>query len=78
MLNINNQLENSTYQKVLADTTQMYEKKIAELIKQLEIERARSETAEEQVDVMKKLMSDHQKSLKVCKLCIEYCNDIHS
>ncbi|XVF23536.1 hypothetical protein REPUB_Repub13aG0047000 [Reevesia pubescens] len=58
------QLENSTYQKVLADTTQMYEKKIAELIKQLEVERVRSESAEEQLDAMKKLSGDHQKSIQ--------------
>ncbi|TXG49466.1 hypothetical protein EZV62_025341 [Acer yangbiense] len=58
------QLENAAYQKMLADTTQMYEKKIAELIKQLEVERVQSETAEEQVDVIKKQMSDHQKSIK--------------
>ncbi|KAK0592250.1 hypothetical protein LWI29_015750 [Acer saccharum] len=58
------QLENAAYQEMLADTTQMYEKKIAELIKQLEVERVRSETAEEQVDVIKKQMSDHQKSIK--------------
>ncbi|KAK3232525.1 hypothetical protein Dsin_004406 [Dipteronia sinensis] len=58
------QLENAAYQKMLADTTQMYEKKIAESIKQLEVERVRSETAEEQVDVIKKRMSDHQKSIK--------------
>ncbi|KAK9283707.1 hypothetical protein L1049_011957 [Liquidambar formosana] len=58
------QLENSTYQKVLADTTQMYEKKIAELIKQLEDERARSESAEEEVEVMQKLLNDHQKSVQ--------------
>lgn len=43
----------------------MYEKKITELIKQLEDERARSEGAEEQVDVMKKLLNDHEKSMKV-------------
>ncbi|PPR84709.1 hypothetical protein GOBAR_AA36002 [Gossypium barbadense] len=53
------QLENSTYQKLLADTTEMYEKKIAELIKQLEVERARSKTAEEQLNSMKKLSGDH-------------------
>lgn len=58
------QLDNSSYQKVLADTTQMYEKKITELIKQLEIEHARSEGAEEQVDTMKKLISDNQKSIE--------------
>ncbi|CAL5363445.1 unnamed protein product [Camellia sinensis] len=51
-------------QKVLADTTQMYEKKIAELMKQLEEQQAHSESAEEQLDVMKKLLSDHQKSMQ--------------
>ncbi|CAL5360959.1 unnamed protein product [Camellia sinensis] len=50
--------------KALADTTQMYEKKIAELMKQLEEQQARSESAEEQLDVMKKLLSDHQKSMQ--------------
>ncbi|XP_050250047.1 kinesin-like protein KIN-UC isoform X2 [Quercus robur] len=58
------QLENSTYQKVLADTTQMYEKKMAELIKQIEDERAHSENAEEQLALMKKLLSEHQKSIQ--------------
>ncbi|KAK3025908.1 hypothetical protein RJ639_042381 [Escallonia herrerae] len=58
------QLEDSTYQKVLAETTQMYEKKIGELMKQLEDERARSESAEEQLDVMKKLLSDQQKLMQ--------------
>ncbi|XVE75408.1 hypothetical protein DITRI_Ditri12bG0091700 [Diplodiscus trichospermus] len=58
------QLENSRYQKVLADTTQMYEKKIAELIKQLEVEHARSESAEEQLDAMKKRSGDHQKLIQ--------------
>ncbi|KAJ0047225.1 hypothetical protein Pint_05992 [Pistacia integerrima] len=59
------QLENSTYQKVLADTTQMYEKKISELMKQLDIECARSESAEEHLDVMKKLVNDHEKTIKM-------------
>ncbi|XVE68813.1 hypothetical protein DITRI_Ditri09bG0100200 [Diplodiscus trichospermus] len=58
------QLENSTYQKVLVDTTQMYEKKIAEFIKQLEAACARSESAEEQLDAMKKLSGDHQKLIQ--------------
>ncbi|GMI80591.1 Arabidopsis thaliana KINESIN Ungrouped clade, gene A, ARMADILLO REPEAT-CONTAINING KINESIN 1 [Hibiscus trionum] len=58
------QLENSTYQKVLADTTQMYEKKIAELIKQLEVERAKSGSVQEQLDAMKKLSDDHQKVIQ--------------
>ncbi|XVF75592.1 hypothetical protein PTKIN_Ptkin13bG0199200 [Pterospermum kingtungense] len=58
------QLENSTYQKVLAETTQMYEKKIAELIKQLEFERSRSESAEEQLDAMKKLSDENKKLIQ--------------
>ncbi|KAK8999320.1 hypothetical protein V6N11_070494 [Hibiscus sabdariffa] len=62
--NKQNQLENSTYQKVLADTTQMYEEKIAELIKQLEVERARSGSVQEQLDAMKKLSDDHQKVIQ--------------
>ncbi|KAI4351365.1 hypothetical protein L6164_005737 [Bauhinia variegata] len=45
------QLENSAYQKVLAETTQMYEKKIAELT--------------EELGTMKKLLNDHQKSMKI-------------
>ncbi|XP_028112431.1 kinesin-like protein KIN-UC [Camellia sinensis] len=59
------QLDSSTYQKVLADTTQMYEKKIAELMKQLEEQQAHSESVEEQLDVMKKLLSHHQKSMQI-------------
>ncbi|KAG8480555.1 hypothetical protein CXB51_024589 [Gossypium anomalum] len=62
--NKQNQLENCTYQKVLADTTQMYEKKIAELMKQLEVERAKSESAEEQLDAMKKLSDEHKKLIQ--------------
>lgn len=44
----------------------MYEKKIAELIKQIEDEHARSESVEEQLDLMKKLLSENQKSIQVC------------
>ncbi|KAF9674909.1 hypothetical protein SADUNF_Sadunf10G0176400 [Salix dunnii] len=58
------QLENSSFQKVLADTTQMYEKKISELIKQLENECARSERAEERLHLTKNLLGDYQKSIK--------------
>ncbi|KAL3579364.1 hypothetical protein D5086_020868 [Populus alba] len=54
------EVENSVYQKALADTTQMYEKKIAELIKQAEDEHARLEGAEEQLDLANKLLSDQQ------------------
>lgn len=56
------QLENSTYQKVLADTTQMYEKKVMELIKQLEDERSRSASLEEQLAEMCQNLSDNKKS----------------
>ncbi|XP_021897794.1 kinesin-like protein KIN-UC isoform X2 [Carica papaya] len=58
------QLENSTYQKVLADTTQMYEKKMVELIKQQEDDQAIFESAQEQLDEMKKLLHDYQKSIQ--------------
>ncbi|KAH8497339.1 hypothetical protein H0E87_019857 [Populus deltoides] len=58
------QLENSTYQKMLADTTQMYEKKISELMKQLENECARCERAEERLNLTKNLLVDYQKSIK--------------
>lgn len=61
----------------MADTTQMYEKKITELIKQLEIEHARSEGAEEQVDTMKKLISDNQKSIEVFTLYVQYWNGFY-
>lgn len=53
--------ENSTYQKALADNTQMYEKKMAGLNKQLEDERACTKSFEEQLDMTKKLLSDSQK-----------------
>ncbi|XP_022134077.1 kinesin-like protein KIN-UC isoform X2 [Momordica charantia] len=58
------QLENYTYQKVLADTTQMYEKNIAELKKQLEVEHVRSVSAKEELEVMKKILCDHKKSMQ--------------
>lgn len=61
------QLENYTYQKVLADTTQMYEKNIAELKKQLEVEHVRSVSAKEELEVMKKILCDHKKSMQVSK-----------
>ncbi|KAL2555544.1 Armadillo/beta-catenin repeat family protein/kinesin motor family protein [Forsythia ovata] len=59
------QLDNSTYQKLLADTIQMYEKKIADLMKQLENEHARSDNAEEQIEWMKKQISDAEKSMQM-------------
>jgi hypothetical protein len=50
----------------------MYEKKIAELIKQIEDERACSESAQEQLDLTKKLLSEHQMSIQVSTFWIEY------
>ena len=58
-------MENSTYQKALAETIQMYEKKIMELTKQLEDEHTRSEAAEEQLDLANKLLTDYQCSMQV-------------
>ncbi|KAK9913187.1 hypothetical protein M0R45_037011 [Rubus argutus] len=58
------QLESSTYQKILADTTQMYEEKISKLMKQLEDEHARSRSTEDQLDAMKKLLTDGQKTIQ--------------
>ncbi|XP_071732971.1 kinesin-like protein KIN-UC isoform X2 [Rutidosis leptorrhynchoides] len=56
------QAETSTYQNVLADTTQMYEKKIGELMSHLEVERERASSVEEQLHLMKNLLIDHQKT----------------
>lgn len=60
------------YQKVLADTTQLYEEKIAKLIKQLEEEHDRAEHAEEQLDAMKTLLTEGQKTIQVSYLCISH------
>ncbi|KAF7147114.1 hypothetical protein RHSIM_Rhsim03G0115900 [Rhododendron simsii] len=61
------QLESSSYQKALANTTEMYEKKIVELMKQLEHEKAHSGSAEE-LNAMKKLLSDHEKSMQLYQM----------
>ncbi|MCD7455401.1 hypothetical protein HAX54_028050 [Datura stramonium] len=58
------QLENSSYQKVLAENTQMYEKKIADLMKQLLDERTRSESAEQQLELMKEQLTDLQELMQ--------------
>ncbi|KAM2157463.1 hypothetical protein ACFX1R_043037 [Malus domestica] len=58
------QLESSMYQKILADTTQMYEEKIAKLIKELDDERARAESTEKQLDETTKLLTDGQKAIQ--------------
>ncbi|XP_010032148.2 kinesin-like protein KIN-UC isoform X3 [Eucalyptus grandis] len=64
--------EASTYQSVLADTTQMYEKKIAELIRQSEEDRSHAINAEEQLDHMRELLSDHQ--IKIKQQEMEHCS----
>ncbi|KAL2922589.1 Kinesin-like protein KIN-UC [Bienertia sinuspersici] len=60
-----NQRESSTYQKALADTTQMYENQIAALIEQMEDERVRCERAEKQSDDLKAVLCDHESSMKL-------------
>ena len=50
----------------------MYEKKIANLSKQVEDKHSCAEHAVEEVRVMKKLLNDHQKPIKVCTLEINF------
>nr|XP_027104936.1 kinesin-like protein KIN-UC isoform X7 [Coffea arabica] len=59
-LKLSKQLENSTYQKVLADTTQMYEKELADLMKQSENSHALAESAEGHLEELKKKLTDNQ------------------
>ncbi|CAK9159671.1 unnamed protein product [Ilex paraguariensis] len=59
------EMENSTSQKALAEITQRYEKKIAELNQQLEDEHARFADIEEQMGLAKELLSDHKKSIQI-------------
>ncbi|OAY81135.1 Armadillo repeat-containing kinesin-like protein 1, partial [Ananas comosus] len=59
------QLENSSYQKVLADTTQMHEQKIVELLKQLEDEQSRSASLEKQLNETKQHLSEAQRLLQM-------------
>lgn len=63
-------MENSTYQKALADTTQMYERKLAELFKQIKDNCTRIEDLEEQLGFTKKLLSDHQNLTQVSNIPI--------
>ncbi|KAK4367067.1 hypothetical protein RND71_014947 [Anisodus tanguticus] len=58
------QLENSSYQKVLAENTQMYEKKITDLMKQLQDERDHSESAEQELELMKEQLTGLQESMQ--------------
>lgn len=43
----------------------MYKKKIAELMTHLEDEKAHSRSVDEQLNAMKKLLSDNEKSMQV-------------
>ncbi|ANM64396.1 Armadillo/beta-catenin repeat family protein / kinesin motor family protein [Arabidopsis thaliana] len=61
--NTKQQLENSAYEAKLADTSQVYEKKIAELVQRVEDEQARSTNAEHQLTEMKNILSKQQKSI---------------
>ncbi|GMP22556.1 hypothetical protein CsSME_00000526 [Camellia sinensis var. sinensis] len=59
------QKENSTYQKALSDTTQMYEKKIADLKQELDDGHARFKGVEEELDMTKMQLRDHQNSNQI-------------
>ncbi|CAI9091153.1 OLC1v1026100C1 [Oldenlandia corymbosa var. corymbosa] len=54
------EMENSRYQKALAESTQMYEGKIAKLSKQVADEHSRFTDAEEQLNSVRNLLSDQQ------------------
>lgn len=71
-------MEHDTFQKALAESTQMYEKKIANLIQQLKDEKARSVAAEEQLVASRKLFGDNQNIIQVRYIHISsrYCTNI--
>ncbi|KAE9445829.1 hypothetical protein C3L33_22278, partial [Rhododendron williamsianum] len=56
------QMANSTYQKALAETNQMYEEKIADLIHNQNSEIARFEGVKQELQKTKKLLKDHRNS----------------
>ncbi|XP_051130815.1 kinesin-like protein KIN-UC isoform X2 [Andrographis paniculata] len=58
------QLNNSENQKILADTTRMYEEKIADLMKQMDKEKIGSSLAEEEIKKMKEQLTDAQLMLQ--------------
>nr|XP_027104931.1 kinesin-like protein KIN-UC isoform X2 [Coffea arabica] len=59
------QMENSGYQKTLAETTQMYEGKIASLTREINEEHARYIDAQEQLNILRKLSSGQQNSVQI-------------
>ncbi|KAL6123914.1 hypothetical protein ACLB2K_076430 [Fragaria x ananassa] len=76
------EMEHSTYQKALADTTQMYEKKIAELMEQLEDECSRFEDLNEQFNLAKKLCHQQssmkgKKEIDELKVKLQDMNQLH-
>ncbi|KZV16226.1 armadillo repeat-containing kinesin-like protein 1 [Dorcoceras hygrometricum] len=58
------QLENSRNQKMLAEVTQMYEEKIADLLKQLDNEKEICASAEVEIQKMKRQTSEIQMSMQ--------------
>ncbi|XP_017236760.1 kinesin-like protein KIN-UB isoform X3 [Daucus carota subsp. sativus] len=59
------QIEHDTVQKALAESTQRYEKKIANLFQQVNDEKARSVAAEEQLVASRKLLGDDQTIIQI-------------
>lgn len=64
------QMANSTYQKALAETNQMYEEKIADLIHNQNSESARFEGVKQELQKTKKLLKDHQNSNQVMSMSL--------
>ncbi|XP_047966592.1 kinesin-like protein KIN-UC [Salvia hispanica] len=58
------QLEDSAYQRILADTTQMYEEKIADLTNKIQEENAQNSSAEEEIEKLKKQVADCHRLLE--------------
>ncbi|CAN0825758.1 Kinesin-like protein KIN-UC [Linum grandiflorum] len=58
------EIESSTYQKALTESSQIYDKKVEELNKQLEDERAHAASCVEQLDLTNKLLFDCKKSIQ--------------
>ncbi|XP_022546847.1 kinesin-like protein KIN-UC isoform X2 [Brassica napus] len=61
--NTKQQLESSAYKEKLADASKVYETKIAVLVQRVEDEQARSTNAEHQLNEMKNILSNQQKSI---------------
>ncbi|CAN1238294.1 Kinesin-like protein KIN-UC [Linum grandiflorum] len=71
------EIESSTYQKALTESSQIYDKKVEELNKQLEDERAHAASCVEQLDLTNKLLFDCKKSIQLCKTTIQNSVDMH-